>query len=104
MRGVSAQATKRADGKYDVKVVVSGRKIRADGAGNEKDVPLEAMIDIGVLDDGGNVLALEKHTVRTGENTFVLEVQGEPTKAGIDPLHKLIDRDDSDNVVPVSKP
>jgi ABC-2 type transport system permease protein len=104
LRGVSAVAAKRADGKYDVKVVVSGRKIRADGAGNETEAPLEALIDIGVLDDGGNVLALEKRLVRTGENTFTLQVEGEPAKAGIDPLHKLIDRDDSDNVVPMTKP
>jgi len=104
LRGLSAVAAKRADEKYDVRVVVSGRKIRADGAGNEKEAPLAAMIDIGVLDDGGNVLALEKRMVHTGENTFTLEVKGEPAKAGIDPLHKLIDRDDSDNVVPVTKP
>jgi ABC-2 type transport system permease protein len=103
LRAVSAVATKRADGKYDVKVVVSGRKIRADGAGNEKEVPLEAMIDIGVLDESGNVLTLEKHRVLTGENAFTLEVEGEPAKAGIDPLHKLIDRDDSDNVVSLTK-
>jgi ABC-2 type transport system permease protein len=104
LRAVSAQSTKRADGSYDVKVVVSGRKIRADGAGNEKDASLEAMIDIGVLDEAGNVLAIEKHIVRTGENTFTLAVKGEPAKAGIDPLHKLIDRDDSDNVVPITRP
>ena len=42
--------------------------------------------------------------VRTGENRFTLEVPGEPARAGIDPLHKLIDRDDSDNTVAVNRP
>ena len=104
LRAVSADAKKRADGMYDVNIVVSGRKIRADGAGNEQDAPLDAQIDIGVLDDKGNVLRIEKHAVRTGENRFTLEVSGEPARAGVDPLNKLVDRDDSDNTVAVNRP
>ena len=104
LRAVSADAKKRADGMYDVNIVVSGRKIRADGAGNEQDAPLDAPIDIGVLDAKGNVLRIEKHAVRTGENRFTLEVSGEPARAGVDPLNKLVDRDDSDNTVAVNRP
>ena len=104
LRAVSADAKKRADGKYDVNIVVSGRKIRADGAGNEQDAPLDAPIDIGVLDHKGNILRIEKHQVHTGENRFTLEVADEPARAGIDPLHKLIDRDDSDNTVAINRP
>ena len=91
-RAVSAEARKRPDGKYDVDLVVFARKIRADGAGNEQEAPLDAMVDIGVLDAAENPLFLEKRRVHTGENRFTLEVSGVPARAGIDPLNKLIDR------------
>ena len=101
-RAVSARARKRPDGTYDVDLVVSARKIRADAAGNEQDAPLDALIDIGVLDAAGNPLLLEKRRVHGGENRFALQVGGVPARAGIDPLDKLIDREASDNVVAVT--
>ena len=53
-------------------------------------------------DASGNVLAIEKRAVRSGENRYSVKVSGEPARAGIDPLNKLIDRDDNDNTVAVS--
>ena len=106
LRAVSASAARRdgagATPAYDVDVVVKARKLRADGAGNESEAPLEAKIDIGVLDASGNVLTNVKRAVRSGENRYSIEVAGEPARAGIDPLNKLIDRDDNDNTVAVS--
>ncbi len=103
-RAVSAAARKRPDGKYDVDLVVTARKIRADGAGNEKDAPMDALVDIGVQDAKGNMLLLTKQRVHTGENRFTVQVTGEPARAGIDPLNKLIDRDAGDNLVEVTIP
>jgi len=103
-RAISAGARKRPDGKYDVDLVVSAKKTRADGAGNEEDAPMDALVDIGVRDAKGTLLFLEKRRVTTGENRFTLEVTGEPATAGIDPLNKLIDRDASDNLVDVMRP
>ncbi|MGH8315981.1 MAG: hypothetical protein ACRETU_12620, partial [Steroidobacterales bacterium] len=103
-RAVSAQARKRPDGGYDVDLVVSARKIRSDAAGNEQDAPVDASIDIGVLDTAGNPLLLEKRRVHSGENRFTLQVTGVPARAGIDPLDKLIDRESSDNLVAVTLP
>ena len=102
-RAVKAEARKRPDGKYDVDLVVTAKKSRADSAGNEADVPLDAMIDIGVQDAKGNYLLLEKRRINAGETKLTLTVAGEPAKAGIDPLNKLIDRDTGDNVVEVTK-
>jgi hypothetical protein len=85
-----------------VDVVVLARKIRADGAGNETDAPLDMLIDIGVQDAKGSPLLLEKRRVTTGENRFTLVVAGTPAKAGIDPLTKLIDRDAEDNLAAVA--
>jgi ABC-2 type transport system permease protein len=100
-RAISAEARKRSDGQYDVTMVVSAKKIRADGAGNEHDAPMDTRIDIGVLDINGDVLALRKELMHDGENRYTMVVKGEPFKAGIDPLDKMIDRDASDNVVDI---
>jgi len=102
-RAVKAEARKRPDGKYDVDLVVSARKTRADSAGNENDMPLDTTLDIGVQDAKGKFLALEKKRVKSGENRFALVVDGEPAKAGIDPLNKMIDRDAGDNMTEVTR-
>lgn len=102
-RAVNAQAKKRSDGKYEVALTVLGRKTHADSAGNEQEQPLAMAMDIGVQDAKGNFLFLEKREVKTGENRFDIVVDGEPARAGIDPLNKLIDRDGNDNVVAVEK-
>lgn len=103
LRAVSAQATKRPDGKTDVALVVTAKQIRADGEGNEQDVALDTPVDVGVRGPQGDFLVLEKRTLKAGENRLVLTVTGEPASAGIDPLNKLIDRDLGDNVVPVGR-
>jgi hypothetical protein len=59
------------------------------------------LVDIGVQDAKGGFLLLEKRRVSTGGNRFTLLVDALPERAGIDPLHKLIDRDASDNTVRV---
>ena len=48
-------------------------------------------------------LLLEKRRVKSGENRFTVTVPGEPARAGIDPLDKLIDRDTGDNTVEVTR-
>jgi aminopeptidase N len=101
VRAISATSTRQTDGRYEVDLRVSARKLRADGAGNESEAPLDASMDIGVLDASGNVTHLEKQRVRSGESRFTFIIATEPAKAGIDPLGKLIDRDADDNVVPV---
>lgn len=100
-RAISAEAHKIGDGRYEVTMRVSAKKVHADGAGNEHEVPVDTRIDIGVLGIDGEVLALRKEPMHDGENRYTMIVDGEPFKAGIDPLDKLIDRDASDNVVDV---
>jgi ABC-2 type transport system permease protein len=104
VRAVSAASTKLADGRFKVDVVVTAKKVRADGAGLETEVPFDGSVDIGALDAKGQVMAIEKHAVKSGESRFTLMLEKAPAKAGIDPLGKLIDRDASDNVVAVTPP
>ena len=102
MRAVSATSSRQPDGSAAIELVVAAKKIRADGAGNETEVPFDGDVDIGALDAKGNVVALEKRRVHSGENRFTLRAKGDVARAGIDPLGKLIDRDASDNTVAVT--
>ncbi len=90
-------ATKRADGKYVVKMTVASTKLQSDAKGEEKPVPVNDLIDIGVLGDKDTVLFAEKRRITKPLETFEVVVSGKPVKAGIDPFNKLIDRNPKDN-------
>lgn len=103
-RVVSAEATPRADGKYDVRLVVAARKLRADELGEETEVPLADYIDIGVFAapgpgdlEFGKPLLLERRKLTAAETTIEVVVDAKPARAGIDPYNKLIDRSPRDN-------
>jgi ABC-type transport system involved in multi-copper enzyme maturation permease subunit len=102
-RAVSATWQPAAGGKYEVKLKVAARKLRAGELGDEKEVPFADWIDIGVLDAGGKALYMEKHKIDRLETDFTIMVDRQPAKAGIDPWNKLVDRKPDDNVVAVSK-
>jgi hypothetical protein len=93
-------------GEYVVTLDVVARKMRADGEGNETEVPMEDLVEIGIFAPGeggglGEPLYLQRHRIRSGEQTIRITVAQEPAGAGIDPLRKLIDRRRDDNVVAV---
>ena len=99
-KAAGATYRRRADGKYDVEVTVETRKIRADSLGNETDLPVDDRIDIGVYAAGRNEpIYLRKHRITSSPQTVRVTVDRVPRRAGIDPLHKLIDRKLDDNVV-----
>ncbi len=91
-------ATKRADGKYVVKMTVASTKLQSDEKGEEKPVPVDDLIDIGVLGEKDAVLFAEKRRITKPVETFEVVVSGKPVKAGIDPFNKLIDRNPKDNL------
>ena len=103
VRALSATAKRQADGSDAIELVVTAKKLRADGAGNEAEVPFDGEVDIGALDAKGNVVAIEKRRVRSGENRFAIAAKAGAERAGIDPLGKLIDRDADDNTVAVTR-
>ncbi len=104
LRATNATWTKRADGKYLVKLSVDGKKLRADGKGVETPIALDDSIDVGVFGERERngkkeetVLYLAKHRLSRELTTFDLVVDAEPVEAGIDPLNKLVDRTSDDN-------
>jgi hypothetical protein len=97
------------DGRYRVRLTVSGRKYRTDGEGNETEVPLDDWVDIGVFGvetdetpEQGAVLFLEKRRVTATDTVFEVVVDAEPRRGGIDPFNKLIDRNPENNVTGAS--
>jgi hypothetical protein len=101
-RAVSAKAKRLDDGRYEVTLDVSSRKVRADDLGKETEVPLHDMIDIGVVDEHGEPLFVEKREIAQPKSTFTVVVAKKPARAGIDPFNKLIDRQPKDNTAAVT--
>ena len=100
-------------GEYVVTLDVTAKKMRADGVGNETEVPMDDFVEIGVFAPGegdgpGEPLYLHRHRIHSGTQAIQITVSrkpgegGEPARAGIDPYRKLIDRQGDDNVVGVA--
>jgi aminopeptidase N len=100
---VEAKYREVAKGKYEVKLKVKARKVRAGESGVEWEVKLADWIDIGVFDAQKKPLYLAKHWIDKKEMEFTLTVDGVPDTAGIDPWNKLVDRQPDDNTRHVEK-
>ena len=98
-RALSATYRQLPDGQYQVKLRVAAKKLRADDLGNEHEVPLNDLIDVGALDANGTAIAIEKRWIRSNQTELTFLTERPPVTAGIDPLNKLIDRKPDDNVI-----
>ena len=101
-----ASVEQTATGEYVVTIDVVAKKVRVDNAGDETEVPMDDVIEIGVYapadgDARRDPLYLKPQRIRSGEQTIRITVPRMPASAGIDPLRKLIDRYGYDNVVVV---
>ncbi len=86
-------------------MVVSAKKLRADGAGNETRQPLHDLIEVGVFSgtkDHEKPIHVEKRWLTQESTNIEFLVDQKPTRAGIDPYCKLIDRNPEDNVTDVT--
>ena len=105
----AATAVRRPDGRYDVTLRISARKLGADGKGAERVQPMEEAVDVGVFAAkpgaagfaARDVLSFQRVTVRAGEQTVKVTVDRAPRFAGVDPYNKLIDRNAEDNTAAV---
>ncbi|HEY4131932.1 MAG TPA: hypothetical protein VGM50_15030, partial [Gemmatimonadaceae bacterium] len=100
-------------GKFAVDLYVTAKKLHADSLGKENETPMRDWIDIGLFTkapakpdpmiDGkvGVPIYLQKHQIVSGPQRVTVVVDQKPYRAGIDPLHKLIDRITTDNTVGV---
>ena len=105
-KALTASVTPTADKKYKVTLTVQARKLKSDGSGNETPMTLNDYVDIGVFTgkkDEEKPIYLKKEKITQANQTFEIVVDQMPTRAGIDPYNKLIDRIPDDNTIDVSK-
>jgi ABC-2 type transport system permease protein len=106
-KALTATYVQTPDKKYKVTLTVQAKKFKSDGSGNETPMPLADYVDIGVFSgkkDHEKALYLKKEKITQEKNTFEIIVDELPTRAGIDPINKLIDRIPDDNTIDVTKP
>jgi ABC-2 type transport system permease protein len=67
------------------------------------DDAVEVGVFAGPVGDGspGEALYLKQHRIRSGKQTIMVTVPRLPTRAGVDPYRKLIERERDDNVAEV---
>ena len=106
MEATGATWEPTGDGRYLVRLSVDLRKYRADGEGNETEVSMDDLVDVGVFGEEGEdtppegkILHMEKRRLGSGEAVFEIVVDEEPARAGVDPFNKLIDRNPENNLV-----
>jgi ABC-2 type transport system permease protein len=98
LRTSGARAEPAGGGSYRVTLNVDVRKVRSDSIGNDTEVPMNDLVEVGVFAAAGKgealgrPLYLRKHRLRSGQHTITVTVPGRPARAGIDPYHKLITR------------
>jgi ABC-2 type transport system permease protein len=114
VRAPAARAVPLGDGRYRVTLEVEAAKYRTDAAGNDREAPMDDLVEIAVRaepgpgDRGGRELYRAMHRVRSGRQSVTVTVRGRPATAGIDPRRLLLTRDrdallgDPPNVAPVA--
>jgi aminopeptidase N len=110
IKTTAASAHKRADGRYDLSVTVSAKKLYADGQGRETPAPMAETLDVGAFTvepakpgyGPKDVITVQRAPIHSGVQTVQLIVTRLPKFAGVDPYNKLIDRNSEDNIASVS--
>jgi aminopeptidase N len=110
LKAVKASSRRRPDGRWDVTLTVTARKLYADGSGHERAAPMDETLDVGLFDaepgkpgfTAAKVIAVQRLPIRSGQQVLHLIAPRAPKFAGVDPYNKLIDRNADDNVVKVA--
>jgi len=104
LQAIRAEGTDLPDGRYRVDLTVGARKVRAAPLGEEREEPLDDWIEVGVFgEDPDEPIWLRRYRFDGRPRTFRILLHQRPRRAGIDPLHKLIDRDLDDNVRAITR-
>jgi aminopeptidase N len=109
LRAEDSSYTELDDGSFDVTINVSASKFEADGQGEETQVDIDALLDIGILGEDDpetgvpEVLYVQKERIDQEEQSFTVNIDQRPVSVGIDPFNKMIDRNPDDNVSGVSE-
>ncbi len=95
---------KLSDHQYQVSLEIETSKFRQDIDGQENEIPINDWIDIGIYaKDSDELLYLKKHKITKQHTTLEIIVDQEPGNAGVDPMNKLMDKDENDNIMILEK-
>lgn len=105
----TASAEELPGGRFRTTIDVSAAKYYADATGQEVDARLDIPVDVGLFlrspadsrFTADDVVWLDKQEILNGDSTVEVVVDRMPAFAGIDPYHKLIDRNSDDNLLRV---
>lgn len=93
-----AVATQTESNNCQLRIDIDAHKIVADSAGVQTDVKMDEWLEIGAFVTGvKKPIYLQKHRIRSGKQTFTLNLSQSPSRVGIDPNHLMIDMDLEDN-------
>jgi hypothetical protein len=100
-------ATPMPGGKWRVSVTLRARKLEATEKGEEKEVPMNNFVDIGLFSSNpadteflsSDVILLQRQRLVSGNQTIEFIVSRKPAFAGINPYNKLIERNTDDNIL-----
>jgi ABC-2 type transport system permease protein len=101
----SATATRNADGTWTVTMQLALEKRESDEVGEETELPFDESVEIGVFAgtrEQREPLLVERRRLQGPEATVTVTVPSEPTLAGVDPNHLLLDQRRDDNLVAVT--
>ncbi|MEZ5040216.1 MAG: M1 family aminopeptidase [Saprospiraceae bacterium] len=87
---------------YQLNLTVAAKKYRVDSLGVATAITMNDWVDVGVYATGKDgkeeLIYLKKHKITDQKTKIEILVNQQPSKAGIDPLNKLIDRTSSNNL------
>jgi len=91
-----------SENQYKVNLTLETIKYRTDSLGVETSIGVNDWIDVGIYAEGtegkDDLIYLQKHKITDSLTKLEIITNQKPSKAGIDPLNKLIDKKASDNV------
>ena len=98
----TARAKQLQGGSWQVTLTLQASKLVVDSAGTETKLPMQEWVEIGLFapaEEGkaGKQLYLQKHLIKSGQQTIQLIVPNRPAKVGVDPRNLLIDWKVEDN-------
>lgn len=110
LKAKQASVRQLPDGQFETTITIAAGKSYADGEGNEEQAEFDEQVDIGVFtarpDDfsfgSEHVLAMQRVSLQTGEQQVVIVTAERPVHAAVDPFIHFIDRNSSDNIIPVT--
>ena len=104
----SATAKQNGDGTYEVEFTVEAKKVFSDSLGNQTNAKLNDWLEVGILGEsdlnGEKIeipILIEKVFITDSLTTFTYNIDQKPSKAGIDPMNKFVDRIVDDNLIKV---